>query len=145
MTIAGADGRAERVMYISVGQLWRLAHAVRPVQEAFGGATVYLVGSVLERDDYRDVDLRMILPDEEFGRLFELSGGLRDQFKMLLHTSISMMLENATNLPIDFQLQSQTEANEFEGRRNAVCNRPYVNSDYEPAWMKPDQEMELEE
>ena len=62
--------RPDRTMYLSVEDLWKLSNACRPIQDAFGGHMVYIVGSVLHRDDFRDVDLRVILPDEEYERLF---------------------------------------------------------------------------
>ena len=128
-----------RVMYLSVEELWRLAHAVRPIEEAFGNHIIYLVGSVLDRADYRDVDLRLILPDNEYTRLFFAVGkprhGLFDQFRMLIQTSINTMLRVTTGLPIDFQVQSETEAERYaDHNRNPVCIRPYIDPDFQPAW-----------
>lgn len=133
----------DKVMYLSVEELWRLANAVRPVEEAFGGRIVYLVGSVLKRADYRDVDLRCILPEEEYARLFKpiyndvngMSIGLMDQFRMLMQTAISSMLRQITGLPIDFQVQSQEEASQYEGKRNPLCLRPYITPGFKPQWM----------
>ena len=134
-----------RHMYLSVDELWRLSNAVRPVQEALGNRTVWLVGSALERGDWRDVDLRVILEDEEYGQLFtrtQIDGtgmavGIMDQFRMLLQTAISGLLRQATQLPIDFQIQSATEAAQYNGRRDPVCLRPYINSNFEPQWGRP--------
>ena len=133
-----------RAMYLSVEELWRLSNACRPIEEAFGH-TVWLVGSSLRKPDYRDVDLRVIISDEEYSRLFipmrkGVDGtlvGLTDQFRMLMQTSISVLLKQATGLPIDFQVQSQSEANQYsfnEHRRNPVCLRPYINGDFTPQW-----------
>ena len=130
-----------RAMYISVEELWRLSNAVRPVEEALGN-TVWIVGSVLTKENYRDVDLRVILDDDEYNRLFmpnykDVDGtvvGLTDQFRMLIQTAISAMLRQTTNLPIDFQIQSQTEANQYRGKRNPACMRPYINPEFRPRW-----------
>lgn len=70
-----------------------------PLWRAFGGSSggVYLVGSCLRKPDWRDVDLR----------------------------AISHYLSAVTGLPIDFQLQRQTQANERyprleDHRRSAI-------------------------
>ena len=134
----------KRVMYLSVEELWRLSHAVRPIEDAFGGKTVYLVGSVLERQDWRDVDLRMILNDAEFKDIFvppcgttdHISAPLYDQFRMLFQTSLTFMLRHQTGLPVDFQFQSHSESVQFDGKRNPVTNRPYVGHDFIPQWMR---------
>ena len=127
--------KTPRAMYLSVEETWRLCNALRPVEDAFGGHYLYIVGSVLYREDWRDVDLRLILPDDEFARLFDSGQGLFDQFRMLLQTSISAMLRQTTYLPIDFQVQSHTESLEYSDRkRNLARNRPYINSDYKPVW-----------
>ena len=136
----------QRVMYLSVEELWRLSNACRPISDAFGGHMVYIVGSVLTRADYRDVDLRVILPDDEYERLFlptrngvdGMAQGLHDQFRMLLQTAISAMLRETTRMVIDFQVQSQTEANQFDGKRNPATLRPYINPGFKPQWKEPD-------
>ena len=135
---------AGRTMFLSVEELWRLANAVRPVEDAFGGENAWLVGSVLERADWRDVDIRIIIDDEHYRRLFrplvnDVDGtavGVLDQFRMLIQTAISAMLRESTHLPVDFQIQSQTEANQYEGKRNPLTLRPYINPDFQPQWMR---------
>lgn len=130
-----------RAVYLTVEQLWRLAHSLRPVEDAFGGSTAYLVGSVLERQDWRDVDVRIILPDIDYNRIFvpDPNRDLSDQFRMLMQTSISHMLSSQTLLPIDFQIQSQSNMTEEEQRRPrnpAGYCRPYVDSDFVPQWRR---------
>ena len=44
-------------------ELQKWANGIR----GYYGAPVYLVGSVLQKKDYRDVDIRIILSDYEFG------------------------------------------------------------------------------
>ena len=132
-----------RGKHLHVEQLWRLSHAVRPVEEAFG-SYVWLVGSVLIKQDWRDVDLRVILADAEYGRMFlslvpDVDGmqiGLLDQFRMLVQTSISSLLRQSTGLPIDFQVQSETEASQYSGPREPVCLRPYIASNFVPQWKR---------
>ena len=133
----------QRNMYLTCEELWMLSNACRPIQDAFGGHIVWIVGSVLTHDNWRDVDLRVILPDDEYLRIFkpivnDVDGtrvGLLDQFRMLIQTSISATIRQMTGLPIDFQVQSQTEANQYNGKRNPACLRPYINPNFSPQWM----------
>ena len=91
------------------------------VVEAYGPC-IYLVGSCLERRDYRDVDVRAILEDADFDRRFpKLAGGAGphqfDPEWSLVCASISLWLEQRTGLPIDFQIQRQTQANASEDNK----------------------------
>lgn len=107
-----------RRCHLTVADLMRLNDACIRVREAFGNA--YLVGSAGERADYRDVDVRSILPDNEFDALF--TG--RQFLWSLLCLSVSEYLRAATGLPVDFQVQRMTEANEkFPGGRNSLGAR----------------------
>ena len=121
----GADA-VKRAHYIGAPQFFDLNNACRVVVDAFGW-DLYLVGSALERRDYRDVDLRLLLDDAEFDALFPGLAGRagaasRDAKFALLCSAISLYLSRHSGLPVDFQIQRQTVANtEFEGRpRNAV-------------------------
>jgi len=117
-----AKPAVRRANYLGVSQYFNLNHACRVLAEAFGWC-LYLVGSVLERRDYRDVDIRCILPDEEFERLFpglsspsvnahtSYSGPNMKALWVLMGVAISEWLSNRTGLPIDFQIQKQSEAN----------------------------------
>lgn len=74
--------------------------------------TPYLVGSALDRADYRDVDVRVILADEVYDRWFGVYNTDRtNPLWSLLSSSISLQLRQMTGLPIDFQLQQFTAAN----------------------------------
>lgn len=102
--------------YLSPPDFHRLNWACVPVHQAFGDPP-YLVGSVLTRPDYRDVDLRLILADERCEEMFRDSPRLR----LFLNCAVSDWIARATGLPVDFQLQSMTEANVPEhGLRNAM-------------------------
>jgi hypothetical protein len=102
----------KRSNYIGAPGYYLLNQACRVVVEAFG-FHLYLVGSAIERRDYRDVDLRLILPDDEFDALFPglSSSPHLDARWSLMCTSISLLLSKASGLPVDFQVQRQTEAN----------------------------------
>lgn len=104
----------QRANYLSPPDFQRLQWACQPIRDAFGRPP-YLVGSVLTRPDYRDIDLRLILDDNTFEPLRPL--------RQLLNVALSDLIANAANLPapVDFQLQSMTEANIPEhGCRHAV-------------------------
>ena len=111
-----------RSTYLPLSCLILLDHAARVVNRGFG-SPCYLVGSCLERADYRDVDVRTILSDEDYASLF----GERVTLWPLVCLSISEYLSRASKLPVDYQVQSQTEANEFPGFRNPlVGGRDYA-------------------
>lgn len=116
----------KRANYIGVPQFFNLNQACRVITEAFGFC-VYLVGSSLRTKDYRDVDVRCILADEEFDRLFPNCVGdpklpmHLDARWSIICSSISLYLSQHSGLPIDFQIQRQTQANaEHKGPRNAL-------------------------
>jgi hypothetical protein len=99
-----------RVNYLTVAQNFALETACAVLNDAGCGA--YLVGSCMERGDYRDVDLRCILDDDEFEKRF---GGQRVRLR-LFNAAISEWVTARTGLPIDFQFQSRTEAEQYKGR-----------------------------
>lgn len=107
-----------RATFLTVSQQYDLDVACRPLAVLFGYG-VFHVGSSLERPDYRDVDLRCILADDEYDRMFaDDKEGKRLKF---LNVAISEWIQSRTNLPIDFQFQRAAQANaEFSGRRNGV-------------------------
>jgi hypothetical protein len=111
-----------RATYLSPPDYNRLNWACQPIAEAFGELP-YLVGSVLTRPDYRDIDIRLILDDDVFMRLLNSDGRLYTVRK-LLNTALSDLIASAANAPkpIDFQIQSMTEANapEHNGARNPL-------------------------
>lgn len=96
---------------LATHDLWRLDRACRLIYQAFD-EPAYLVGTAgfEGAEGYRDVDVRLILDDEEFDALFaEPAGVARWE---LLSLAIGDHLRVATGLPIDFQIQRWTEANE---------------------------------
>lgn len=112
-----------RANYIGAPQFFDLNQACRVITDAFG-LHLYLVGSSLTKRDYRDVDLRLILPDEDYDRMFPGIGDSpqRDALWSLMCSSISLYLSQHSGLPVDFQIQQRTAANaeEPDGQRNAI-------------------------
>lgn len=106
--------KRKKVSHIGVPAVFKLDLACKHLNDAYGGFGCYVVGSALERPDWRDVDVVLILDDELFKR--EFPGATHSTFefdtKWLLHTvAISDWLKAQTGLPIDFKIQPQTWAN----------------------------------
>lgn len=114
---------ARSASYLSPPDLHRLDWACQPIRRAFG-TPPYLVGSVLTRPDFRDIDLRLILDDEVVERLFGPDGtsGTPEQqaphgLRLLIDIALSDLIAKAASLPwpIDFQIQARSEANGEHG------------------------------
>lgn len=105
-----------RHRHLNTADLYRLNLACTPLRKAFGACT-YLVGSVERGEPYRDVDVRTILDDDHFDRLFTPDPRWWD----VVCLGIGAWLTQQTGLPIDYQIQRRTEANEkHHGPRNSL-------------------------
>ena len=100
----------------------QLTHAFSPPDKGFG--SMYVVGSCLERPDWRDVDVVFILDDKSFEALFP--DAYQESFEfdprwIIMTCALSAWLSQQSGLPIDFKFQSMTHANKrHSGRRNAI-------------------------
>jgi hypothetical protein len=115
--------KRQKAVYIGAPACFALELGCREICDAFNGYGCYVVGSALERADWRDVDVRFIMPDDKFAELFPDAGQHweHDARWLLLTISISERLSKLTGLPVDFQFQPQTHANErHKGKRNAI-------------------------
>jgi hypothetical protein len=101
---------AAKGCYLSTLELHELDEACRPFLAAFGEHP-YLVGSANQRPDFRDVDVRLILADEDYDALLAITPGLPPLLARLGAT----YLRSRTGLPVDFQVQRQSKANEKFG------------------------------
>ena len=99
-----------RATFISTFDLQRLDSLGAIIYKAFGEYP-YLVGSANAKADYRDVDIRLMLADKTFDALFKGRAGVW----ALICYAITGWLRAETGLPIDFQIQRQTEANKKYG------------------------------
>lgn len=100
---------------------WHLLQlACMPIVDALG--VPYLVGSAVLGKAWRDVDVRVILPDERFAQLFPEPVAPRrlDPWWALVCAGITQHLIRATGLPIDFQIQSRAEARTYTGPREPL-------------------------
>ena len=82
----------------------------------------YLVGSAVRGKVWRDVDVRLMLPDDEFNAMFGSVRpfGLNPLFA-LLTAGISALGKEMTDLPIDFQFQPESHANKrYDGVRQPL-------------------------
>ena len=111
-----------RATYLPRARHWALNAACCEIARAFGGRHPYLVGSCLTRPDYRDVDVRMILEDDDFDRMFPPTETSRLQ--KLIECSISLHLSMASGLEVDFQIQRWTESSEIPGDRRPLGMLP---------------------
>jgi hypothetical protein len=115
-----------RANWLPSPHFYNLNQACAQINKAFGGFGCYLVGSCQVKRDYRDVDVRLVLDDAEYERLFrspggEARGGWANALWSLMCTSLSLWLKQQTDLPVDFQIQSQTYANaNHRGHRSAL-------------------------
>jgi hypothetical protein len=91
------------------------------VRDYFGHVP-YHVGSSLTSKDWRDVDVRLILPDEEFEARFGANRSSETNPKLAAITlAFAALGEQMTGLPIDFQIQPQGWANEkYPNMRSAL-------------------------
>jgi len=109
--------------------LHRLDLACKHIREVFGGFSgPFLVGSVQERTagPGSDVDLRLILDDDAYDALM---AGTPNGFATLLDFALSAYVREQTDLPVDFQVQRMTEANDRHGgkQRNPLGGRSLTN------------------
>lgn len=119
--------KRRKVGYVGAPAIFALKQACQDLARAFNSYGVYLVGSALERPDWRDVDVRMILEDAAFETLFPNSVPVAhgrwefDPRWLWMTVSISERLSKLTGLPIDFQFQPQSHANaRHKGRRDCL-------------------------
>jgi hypothetical protein len=103
-----------RTALLTTVELYNLDSACRLVSRAFDGGPPYLVGTAGHGDatTYRDVDVRLMLDDEEFAAVCPT----RERWELLC-LAISTFLSERTGLPVDFQIQRVSEANERYGGR----------------------------
>lgn len=86
------------------------------IVEDYFGYEPYHVGSSLTSKEWRDVDVRLILPDDEFDARF---GKRRlnyiDPKFAAITLAFASLAKEMTGLPVDFQIQRQSHANKFYG------------------------------
>lgn len=119
-----SDDPKRRASCLLVSEFERLEEWCRSVRILFDGEHSYLVGSAITGPTFRDVDLRVILDD----KVFDAQWGDRVKVRMM-NRAVSIWGQQETGLPIDFQIQRMTEANEqfSKGERNAMGGRNWAH------------------
>ena len=109
---------------LSPRQMFLLDLACKPIQEGIGDT--YHVGTSADgRQGYRDVDVRTILSDEQYGALLTAINAEGIAFMGL---AIGHYLHALSGLPIDYQIQQQSAANRMhQGMRNPLGMRDLTN------------------
>lgn len=89
---------------LTTRDLFALDHACSFLNKAF--PATYLVGTAYTSGRYRDVDVRTMLDDKDFDRIFADSG----VWEVFCFT-VGCWLSAQTGLPVDYQVQRVSEAN----------------------------------
>jgi len=107
----GSVSTKARTDLLTTVELYNLDVACQIIRKAFGRPP-YLVGTagVGGADTYRDVDVRLMLDDDEFAEACPT----RARWEVLC-LAVSAYLRERTGLPVDFQVQSISVANERYG------------------------------
>ena len=96
------------------------------LRDAFGEMPYHVGSSLRQKDGWRDVDVRILLPDDEyerqgFGNPERPQHNAKWVATMLAWSAFGRAL---TGLPIDFQVQQRTHANrEFSTHADDTGNR----------------------
>jgi len=93
------------------------------VRQGFGHIPYQVGSSLTQKRGWKDVDVRLILPDDEYMDYFNNPfTSSHDGIKLMSwNLAWTMLGRYMTRLPIDFQIQQQTLANEnFDGVRSAL-------------------------
>lgn len=97
-----------RFLYLHVTEIARLRDWGDDVLAMFA-AKPWIVGSVTRGPGWRDVDVRLILTDKRHRKLSRQVSIPR------LNMTVSVWGQQATGLPIDFQVQAQSVADRYDG------------------------------
>lgn len=103
------------------------------IWNAFGEIPYHVGSSLTQKTKWRDVDVRLILSDEEYEKQGYGDPNYPHANKKWRAMTLvfSIFGQQMTGLPIDFQIQQQTIANEKEkGRRSALFNHSNITSNH---------------
>lgn len=111
-------------MGVGMPFILRLQEFGEHVRRAFGHIPYHVGSSLTEKQGWRDVDVRLILPDEEYAAL-GYGEPDREHYSARWVSTIlawSTFGRVLTDLPVDFQIQQRTHANAkfIGGRRSAL-------------------------
>ena len=113
----------KKVCYVGVPAIFKLELACQHLSRGFGDVC-YLVGSALERPDWRDIDIVMIMSDENFAAEFPDASSGHWEFDpkwLIMTVAKSDWLSAQCGHLVDFKFQQRTHANQMhKGPRNAM-------------------------
>lgn len=93
------------------------------IRAAFGHMGYHVGSSLEKKDGWRDVDVRVLIPDDEWAAL-KLGAPDREHFNArwrAITLAWSAFGRTLTGLPIDFQLQQLSHANsKYPNKRSAL-------------------------
>lgn len=98
------------------------------VWSAFGTPPYHVGSSLIEKRDWRDVDVRLVLDDELYAAMGfgDPVFPQRSAKWVALCMAFSALGRQLTGLPVDFQIQQRSYANkEYPGRRSALGFVPW--------------------
>ena len=107
------------------------------IYRAFGHVSYWVGSSLTQKDGWRDVDVRLLLPDEEYDRMGFGDPDYPHRNKRWVSTILawSSFGRQLTGLPIDFQIQPSKYANaKFPSQSRGALLRL---CDFEPAKKEP--------
>lgn len=128
----------KRVCYLRQPHAAELNIAVAGVCRALNEHCAYLVGSVMERPDFNDIDVVVIMDDSKFEALFGKSANTEVvPFSKWFNASSSALLSKMTGLKVDFRVQKMSRANEvYGGKMRDPIGMECRGEVYDPAWLK---------
>ena len=116
--------KRKKFCYLGPPAIYILELECKHINKAFDSYGFFLVGSVLERPDFRDVDIRLIMEDAKFEQLFPNAGPAYWEFDprwLIMNISISEYLSKKCGYHVDFQIQKASHANStHKGAREAI-------------------------
>jgi len=127
----------KRFNYLRQPHIGRVSIALAPLLEALNEHSAYFVGSVLERPNFNDIDIVIIMDDAKYDSLFGKSGNTDiAAFSKWFNASSSELLRFMTGLPIDFRVQKMSVANKnYPSQPRDPIGLNVSGPDYDPAWL----------
>jgi len=109
--IAPVDHRPKRIAQLHVTEQWLLRRFGLLLRETFPSAIAILhVGSSVVRQDWRDVDVRIVLTHDDYEMLATVAD------VKPLNVALSLWGQRFTQLPIDCQVQAKRDNDHEAGQ-----------------------------
>jgi hypothetical protein len=122
-------------MGVGMPQCILLQQFGRHILQAFGEVPYWVGSSMTDKSGWRDVDVRLLLPDDRFlaegyGHPAVYPQGIHENGKWVSTVlAWSCFGHHLTGLPIDFQIQPVTWANKNEtGNRGALIDLVFITA-----------------